>query len=133
MQNRHDRYIDYLFKLAQDIEAIKSSRVTSCVVYKNEIVGFGFCQMKTHPMQAQFTRHHNAIYLHAEIDAIKNALKRISVDDISRATLYIARAKKEQGIWQFGLSRPCDGCMKAISSFDINNVIYTTDEDYMLL
>lgn len=130
---RHDRYIDYLYRLAQDIEAIKSSRVTSCVVYRNEIVGYGFSRRKSHPFQAQYTRHKNAIYLHAETDAIKNALKRISIEELSKSSLYVARAKKKDGRWQFGLSRPCDGCMKAISSFDINNVIYTTDSDYATL
>jgi len=131
--HRDRRIINNLFRLAQDIEPIKSSRLAACLVLKNNIIGFGFSQMKSHPFQAEFAKNEDAIYLHAETDAIKNALKRVSQDDIARSTLYIARAKMhvETKEWIYGLSKPCPGCARAIATFGIEKVVYTTDDgDY---
>jgi len=45
--------------------------------------------LKSHPFQKRWAPHPEAIYTHAEIDAIRNALKRD--EDLTRCTLYIAR------------------------------------------
>ena len=131
--NRNSRIIDNLFRLAQDIDPIKSSRLAACLVYKNNIVGYGFSQMKSHPFQVEFAKNEDAIYLHAETDAIKNSLKRITPEELSKSTLFVARAKRSEGnkFWQYGLSCPCAGCTSAIVAFDIQKVVYTLDgEDY---
>ena len=131
--DRDSRIINNLFRLAQDIEPVKSSRLAACLILKNSVLGYGFSQMKSHPFQAEFAKNPDAIFLHAETDAIKNALKRASQDDISKATLYIARAKIDHSTrkWIYGMAKPCIGCARAIATFDISNVVYTLDgEDY---
>lgn len=129
--NLYQKILDELFTLAQDVEPIKTSRLAACIVHKRSIISYGFNQLKTHPFQAQYTRHENAIYLHAETDAIKNALKRIPSAELSKTMLFVVRAKLEKGKWVYGLSKPCEGCMKAVATFDIKDVVYTTDEgDY---
>ena len=133
MSERDRRVIDGLYKIAQDITPVKSSRLAACIVIKNTIIGYGFSQMKSHPFQAEFAKNPDAIFLHAETDAIKNALKRVSPEDVSKATLYIARAKKDHNTkrWMYGMAKPCIGCARAIATFDISNVVYTLDgEDY---
>ena len=131
--DRDSRIINNLFRLAQDIEPVKSSRLAACLILKNSVLGYGFSQMKSHPFQAEFAKNPEAIFLHAETDAIKNALKRASQDDVSKATLYIARAKIDHRTrkWIYGMAKPCIGCARAIATFDISNVVYTLDgEDY---
>jgi deoxycytidylate deaminase len=131
--NRDQRIIENLFRLAQDIDPVKSSRLSACLVYKNNIIGYGFSQMKSHPFQAEFAKNEDAIYLHAETDCIKNALRRVSHEEIAKSTLYIARAKRDNKncYWMYGLAKPCPGCARAIATFGIEKVVYTLDgKDY---
>jgi deoxycytidylate deaminase len=127
-RSRDRRIIDNLFKLAQDVEGVSSARLACCIVIKNNIIAYGFNQKKSHPFQAQYGKNEDSIYLHAETDAIKNALRRVNQEDLTKATLYIVRAKyDENGHWAHGLSKPCSGCARAIAAFGIKNVVYTTE------
>lgn len=138
-------YISQLEKLAETIPAaahrrgepkrnnpILRTRVAACLVYKNEIMSFGINRLKSHPFQAKFSKNSKSIFLHAETDAIKNALKRMTVEEISKSTLYVCRikynssGKRKQFI--AGLAYPCDGCQKAIATFNIKKVCYTCDD-----
>lgn len=116
-------YMSLLKKITQDIQCVGNQTLAACIVKNNKIVSFGHNKNKTHPLQNKFTKHPKALFLHAEIDAIKNSLKRISADDIVGTTLYIARTKKDGSE---GMAKPCKGCMQAIESFGIAKVIYTS-------
>jgi tRNA(Arg) A34 adenosine deaminase TadA len=117
-------FISILKKITQDIECVGNQTLAACVVKRNKIISFGHNKNKTHPLQNKFTKHPEAIYLHAEIDAIKNALKRVSTEDLLGSTLYVVRTKKDGSE---GLAKPCKGCMQAIESFGISKVVYTTN------
>jgi tRNA(Arg) A34 adenosine deaminase TadA len=121
---KQQNFISILKKISQDIECVGNQTLAACVVKRNKIISFGHNKKKTHPLQNKFNKHPQAIYLHAEIDAIKNALKRLSVEDLAGSTLYIVRTKKDGSE---GLAKPCSGCMQAIESFNIGKVIYTTN------
>jgi hypothetical protein len=127
---KHQKYLGILFKLAQDVAPIASARIAAAVVYRNEIISFGTNQMKSHPFQNRFSKNSKSIFLHAETDAIKNALKHLDKDDLSKCTLYICRAKydMENRNFIFGLSRPCVGCMRAIATFDIRKCVFSCDD-----
>ncbi len=131
--NRHERYLNELFKIASAIEEpVGSSRIAAAVVLHNKIISYGFCQYKTHPLQSKFSRNSSAIYLHAETCAIKNALRNIELPDLLKCTLYIARAKySDEHKTNFiqGLAKPCCGCSRAIATFGIKKVVYTLDND----
>ena len=60
-------------------------------------------------------------------DAIKNAINKIDLEKFSNSILYICRVKIYKKKFVFGLAKPCDGCMKAISTFNIKKVYYTLD------
>lgn len=129
---RHVRYMNMLSKVAADIDTpVKgNNRMAACIVYRNDVVAFGINERKSHPFQARYLKNEHAIYLHAEISAVKNALKYITVEELERSTLYVCRVKyhdmkKKQLI--FGLSKPCCGCEHCITSFGIKNVIYSLD------
>lgn len=123
--------LNSVVRAAEANEEFASAKLAAAIVKKNRIISFGFNSKKTHPFQAKYARNDEAIYLHAEIAAIKNALRHISVDDLCYTTLYIARVKKtapfsNKLVW--GLAKPCAGCARAISEFGIKNVVYTTNE-----
>lgn len=128
--NRHMRHLSRLAKMAEDVSPVGAARLAAGIVLKNKEVSFGICSYKTDPFQSKYSTNEDCIHIHAEIAAIKNALRRISVEDLKRSTLYIARVKREKAndknfIW--GLARPCNGCQKAIAAFEIGKVVYTCD------
>jgi deoxycytidylate deaminase len=86
------------------------------------LVAVGYNRAKTHPLQARFSTGIHKLHLHAEIDAIANALRqRIPLTECS---LIVAR----QGPKGFMTSRPCDGCWSALEAFGVRTVGWTTAE-----
>jgi tRNA(Arg) A34 adenosine deaminase TadA len=82
----------------------------------------------------EWGKNQDSIYLHAEIDAIKNALRLITQDQLAKCDIYIVRIKHPDNgssSWVEGLAKPCSGCMRAITSFGLKKVFWT--EDNMLL
>mgnify|MGYP006345926419 CR=1 FL=1 len=110
-------------------EQVRSSRHAAIISYKGNQVSWGVNRYKTHPIMLQYQRNEQAIFLHAETDAIKNALKER--DDLSRCSLYVLRIKKDDDRKTniCGIAKPCIGCMKAISTFGIKSVKYTLDNN----
>ena len=120
--------MDLINTLAVGSAGVSGTRMAACVVFKHKVVAFGVNKLKSHPFQLRFGKNSDSIYLHAETDAIKNALRFVDVDDLKKSTLYICRIKKISKKDCWGLSKPCSGCQKAISTFGIKNVIYSNDE-----
>lgn len=120
---------DTLFKLAVDTEQVANAKIVSLITIGRKVIAFGSNRYKTHPMQFRFQKNCNAVFLHAEIDAIVNALKRLTVDELAKANLYILRVKRagRTGPYITGKSMPCEGCMKAINAFNLKNVFFTED------
>jgi tRNA(Arg) A34 adenosine deaminase TadA len=101
---------------------------------------------KSHPLQAEFGRNRDSIYLHAEIDAIRNGIADIAqranankhyvdVSELEKYTLYVARAKcsdRNKNIFVFGEAKPCEGCMGAIEHFSLKRVVYTADSQELI-
>lgn len=118
---------DTLWRYTLSVSRCANARVGAILTYKNTIVSFGSNSYKSHPLQKKYGKNANSIYLHAEIDAIRNALRVF--DDLSRCKLWICRAKRSS---QFGpmvraMSRPCSGCQKALEAFGLKQVVYTTE------
>ena len=121
-----------LSRIAEDVPIAGRARIAAAIVLKNEIISIGTNQRKSHPLQAKFSRHYQAIHIHAEIDAIAKAVKRIDTRRLAQSTLYVARVKLDRtgGDWMWGLAKPCSGCARAIASFDIKRVVWTVDAAY---
>jgi len=106
-------------------------KLAAAIVYRNRIISVGLNSMKSHPMAAKYGKNQHAIFLHAEVAAIKNALREIGVDDFSKCDIYITRVKKEKPFTKkfvWGLAKPCAGCERAIAEFGLKRVIYTCDD-----
>ncbi len=106
-------------------------RLAAAIIHgKRRFIGYN--KKKSHPLAARFQKHPEAIELHAELDAIREALRYLEVADLASSTLYVARLKftgpnKREMIW--GLALPCkEGCMKAIAAFDIPRVVYSLND-----
>ncbi len=118
------------FLLACDHPKVARSKICAIIAKRKKVLAYGFNQSKSHTFQAKYARRYQAIHPHAEIDAIKNALKRLSKEDLVGADLYVARAKRNKANTEFihANAKPCSGCQKAIVEFGIKNVFYTQDE-----
>ena len=138
----HMKVMDSLAKIAEALDKNMNrtgARLASAIAFKNHIVSYGVNQNKSHPFHSQFSEHDDAIFLHAETDAIKNSLRRVSEKELEKASLYVCRVKYTDNtpyrslVW--GLAKPCLGCQRAIATFGIENVIYSGDGygNYILL
>ncbi len=104
------------------------SKHAAVLVYKNEVISLACNKIKSHPFQKRYSKANEAIFLHAEVSAIHNALKKVSLKDLSKATMYVCRVRiNTDNKNYFSYSKPCDGCMRAIAEFDIKTVFYTDD------
>lgn len=124
--------MDLLSKIAESIEPVGNAKIAAAVVYKNEIVSIGNNKKKSHPFQKKFSKNSESIFLHAETDAIKGALKKIDLEHLNKCKLYIARVKfTDRGRKNIisGLAKPCEGCQKAIATFNIKRVCYSCDDE----
>jgi len=123
------KIFDETFKLAQAVEPVRGARIAAAVVRKGKVISYGFNHKKSHPFQAKFCKNNHAVFFHAEVHAIKNALSFIDIDDISKCELYIVRAKRDKTNrkWITGMSKPCSGCQKCIDMFDLKSVYYSQE------
>lgn len=111
---------------------IAGAKIAAAIVHKNKIISVGVNSNKSSPLQAKYATNKNlSIFLHAEIAAIKNALRYLDVEDFNKVSLFVCRAKTDVKTNKmiYGMSKPCPGCMRAIVEFEIKNVFYTLDNE----
>lgn len=129
-----DSMFDLLKKVAESIDPVARQRLVAALVYKGEIIAFGHNKKKTHPFAKRFCKHEEAIYLHAEVDCIKNALRDYDINVLKKSTMFVLRVKKPEKYktpkFILGMAKPCEGCQRAIATFGIKNVYFTTDDGY---
>lgn len=126
MIDSNQKVLNDLLVIARDVPSFAAAQVASGVYIRNRLVALGTNSSKSHPFMQQYAKNPFANFWHAEVRAIFNALK--ITDDLSRATLFVARARKIHA-GASGIARPCDGCWRAIKDYQISRVVYTTDED----
>jgi deoxycytidylate deaminase len=121
-----------LSRVADASEPFARAKMAAALVYKNEIISIGTNKNKTHPLQGRYAKHEAAIYLHSEIDAIANAMRRYDVETVAKSKLFIYRSKwthSKKPVLTQGMAKPCQGCMRAIAAFDIKHVCYSLEEE----
>lgn len=131
----NNKIVEMLTRLAIDNPGIRNNQFKfgAGIVYKNNLIATGINSYKTHPLMAQWGQNEESICLHAEIDAIKNALRLITPSQLAKCDMYIVRVKRPEPNstgWVHGLAKPCDGCKRAIANFDLRSVYYTTDDHW---
>jgi len=119
----HKDWLHYCFTIARDLQPTGKARLAACIVKRNRLVSIGVNCKKSHPMAAKYGSHEHKIYLHAEVNAIKNALRVLH--NLQGCTLYVARAKYVNGYMTYGLAKPCIGCASCIVEFGVKDVIWS--------
>lgn len=133
-----DRITEMLTRLAIDSggsDYHKRVRMAAGVVYRKHLIATGVNRMKTHPLMMGEGYRKDQLFMHAEVDAIRNALRMISPKQLSQCELHIVRVKRPHNgskKWVHGLAKPCPGCARTIASFDIEKVYWTGDESKIL-
>lgn len=95
----------------------------ACVLTDGHNTVVGFNKRKSHPLQLRFNpQNPKAIYLHAEMDAIRQAI-RLQGSDLSGFKMYVARVYRD-GVTT-ACAKPCEGCQGAILAFGIRSVEWT--------
>jgi deoxycytidylate deaminase len=128
---KHSKVIRVLTEIAIATPKIAGAKIAAGLVYKNRLISVGVNSLKTSPFQVKYSANKDAIFLHAETAAIKNALRHLDLDQLAKASLYICRVKRIDNTSKkmiYGMTKPCVGCQRAIADFDIKNVWYTADE-----
>ena len=143
MSNPRDaQRMNNLFLIAQELPGANrrpsgwQARIAAALYYKNEMIALGWNQARTSPFQAKYGSNPDAIFIHAEVHCIRQALRRYTQEELQsmKTTMYIMRAKKipvtrNRSRFIRGMSKPCPGCSGAILDFGINRVVYSLDED----
>lgn len=117
--------IKTLTRIAEDVAPVSNARIAAAIVYKGDIISIGVNSYKTDPLQAKYSKNEHAIYLHAEIAAIKKAKKILTNDQLRKSELFIVRRKTNNGVFCDGLAKPCSGCQRAIETYGISKVHYS--------
>ena len=100
------------------------------IVYKRHLIAIGTNQPKTHPLMMTEGYREDQRYRHAEVDAIRNALRLVSKEQLKECELHIVRVKRPyiaSKTWVHGLAKPCAGCANVIENFGIEKVYWTED------
>ena len=114
--------LDDLCEVAYANPGCGNAKIAAALVKRKKVLSIGVNRMRSHPLQKRFARNRHSIFLHAEIDAIKNALQKYTLKELQGATLMVARVKRDG---TKALAAPCQGCQKAIEWFGIKDVQYT--------
>jgi deoxycytidylate deaminase len=126
-----ERYIRLLRTIAEDVAPVGKARLAAAVLYKSKIIAIGVNQYKTHPFAVEYSKHPEAMFLHAETDAIFKARKKLTDVELKKSTLIVVRVKSsnQHNETVFGLAKPCTGCTQCITDHGIRTVIYTENSE----
>lgn len=113
---------DVLFEMAKNVEPIQSARIVAGIHRKGKLLSVGFNQRKSHPLQAKWASRPERIFLHAEIDAIRNYLYHHTLDSLESCSMLVVRVKRSNNRWVCGCAKPCSGCRRALEFYGLKNI-----------
>jgi len=100
------------------------------VIFRGKIVGNG-----TNKYCNPSLNRSNKWSVHAEVDAINNALRKISHEDLTKSTLIVVRRLKENAKYsdeykssvcsEIGYSAPCKNCANYIKKHGLKRCYYS--------
>lgn len=119
--SKRARIFSYLHEMAAISPRVGNARIACAIVHRNgRIVSATTNKRKTHPLQARYAKNERAIYLHAEVNAIVQALRELDVSDFKGCDMYLARVAGRD--FHPAVVEPCPGCARAIRDFGIRRV-----------
>ena len=127
-------HLKKLTKLAVDSGGYDSFRrvpMAAGIVYKRQLIATGVNAPKTHPLMMGEGYRDDQKFRHAEVDAIRNALRIVTPAQLAQCEMHIVRVKRphiRSNRWVYGLAKPCAGCANIIEKYGIKQVFWTEDE-----
>lgn len=109
-------FIDEALRLAEK-SSLKVAHHGALVIYRGRIVGRGYNKYCVENINKI-----NRWSVHAEVDAIKNALRKISHEDLRKSNLIVVR---RVGDGETALSTPCKRCSNFIKRCGIRTTYYS--------
>jgi deoxycytidylate deaminase len=116
--------------LSAEKSDLKVANHGAVVIYRGKIVGRG-CNKYCSPSVNKV----NTWSVHAEVDAINNALRKISYEDLRKSTLIVVRKLKDNGEYskhprsdicqEIGNSEPCRHCANYIRRHNIRSCYFS--------
>ena len=113
---------DVLYQVALEGTCIRGSKHACAITYKNRIIAIGVNKLKTHPIMLIYGKNKNAIFLHAEMDAIVKVINSHGPDILKSCALHVMRLPQGNVL---GGSKPCVGCQRALDAFMLKEVYYS--------
>lgn len=124
------RILEELRLMAEDTEPVRNARLAAAVAIRGKVIAFGRNSLRSHPFHQRYGKNEFSPYWHAETHAIFNSLKRVTLDELHKATLYVVRVKRpseRSRDWALAMAQPCRGCRRCIFDFGIPRVVYSTE------
>lgn len=103
-----------------DVEGLP--KMAAVIAKRKKILAVGYNKHKTHPMMLKYTDNELRVSIHAEVDALVNALKNYSPEELVGSEIYIARLLKNG---KTGIAKPCEICQKALEDHGITSIHWT--------
>jgi tRNA(Arg) A34 adenosine deaminase TadA len=116
-----------LIEIAKNVKPIQSARIVAGIYRRGKLLSVGFNQRKSHPMQAKWASRPERIFLHAEIDAIRNYLHRFTIDSLESCDMVVVRVKRMGPRWVSGCAKPCSGCSSAIEFYGLKSIKWSEE------
>lgn len=129
ISKKYKKIVSLLQKVAMTVEPVANARVSAAIIRRSEIIAIGANRPRSHPLQAKFAKHPEAIFQHAEINCIINALSLHKHDDLEKSEIIVARVKRDGSL---ALAKPCIGCLAAINYYGIKKIHYTNNAGSLL-
>ena len=130
IEQPNHRVIRMLTRLAIENPGTRTRyKMSAGVVHRRDLVATGVNSYKSHPLMTGPGYNSEQIFMHAEVDAVRNALRLIPQSDLSQCAIYIIRVKRSRDLtgWQYGMAKPCRGCARVITSFGIERLWWSED------
>lgn len=125
LSTKDKRTFEMIYRVAEAIEDNGfRTRLCACLVYRNQYV-LGINQRKTDTFHARYTTNEEAVYRHAESDAIKRGIKEFGKNALTNSTLYVLRLLVNDTI---AMAKPCCTCQSIIREYGIPRVLYTNEQ-----
>ena len=109
-------------------EAAKSTyrfRLGAVIIQNGRVLGKGFSQYRNSPINVS-DAHVKMCSVHAEADALRDAIGYFQQWPLKKATIYVARLNKANLLV---LAKPCDRCTSLLLANGVKCMIWTIDEN----
>lgn len=132
MRNKDDYYLSMAYTISKNSDM--HHKIGAVVVSNKKVISKGFNRWagsNVSPANCIYDGCHIRWSIHAEVEA----LRRVHPSSIDgNLTLYVARRpsghnskKKHYNYGPYRMAKPCNDCMKVLTSRNVSRVVFTTD------